>query len=95
MVFRFYSNTISQATRSFAAGIFIIGMVLVGFGFLIYLLPELFATLAAIFFWTIGIGCGITAIKIFMATRNQQNNNNPPEEYRENVRVRIEERNGF
>ena len=93
MVFRFYSNTISQASRSLASGIFVIGLVLIGFGFLIYLLPELFATLAAIFFWTIGIGCGVTAIKIFLSTRNQTNNINPPEEYRENVRIRIEDHN--
>ena len=95
MVFRFYSNTISRASKSIAAGIFTIGMVLVGFGFLIYLLPDLFATLAAIFFWTIGVGCGITAIKIFLATRNQKDNINPPDEYRDNVRIRIEDRNDF
>jgi F0F1-type ATP synthase assembly protein I len=92
MVFRFYSNTISQASRAFAAGIFIVGMVLIGFGFLIFLLPRFFATLAAIVFCLIGIGCLVIAVKISLASRNQ-NNTNPPEEYRENVKIRIEEHN--
>jgi len=67
MSFRFYTNAISQASRSIAAGIFIIGLVLVGFGFMIYLLPRFFASLAAIVFFVAGVGCGITAIKIFLA----------------------------
>ena len=91
MVFRFYSNTISQASRAFAAGIFIIGMILIGFGFLIYLLPKLFAYLAAIVFWIIGIGCGITAVKIFLASSGNHDNINSSEGYRENVHIRIDE----
>ena len=95
MVFRFYSNTISQASRAFAAGVFIIGMVLIGFGFLIFLLPKFFATLAAIVFCMIGIGCLATGVKVFLATRNQQTNIDPSDGYRENVHIRIEDRNGF
>ncbi|MBN1974594.1 MAG: hypothetical protein JW787_13220 [Sedimentisphaerales bacterium] len=90
MVFRFYSNTLSQASRAFAAGIFITGMVLIGFGFLIYLLPKLFALLAAIVFWTIGIGCGVVAVKIFLSSRDHVNADSS-EGYRENVHIRIEE----
>jgi hypothetical protein len=67
-------------------------MTLIGFGFLIYLLPRFFATLAAIVFCMVGIGCLGTAIKIFLATRNQ-NKNDHHEEYRENVHIRIEDRN--
>jgi len=70
-------------------------MVLVGFGFLIYLLPKFFAALAAMVFCMVGIGCFFTAIKIFMATRNQQSNMNPTQDYRENVRIRIEDRSEF
>jgi len=93
MVFRFYSNTISKASRSFAAGIFIIGMVLIGFGFMIYLLPKFFATLASIVFWILGIGCGVTAVKIFLALRKvEQLNSDPSQDYRENVQIHIEER---
>lgn len=94
MVFRFYSNTISQASRALAMWIFIAGMMLIGFGLLIYVFPEFFATLAAIFFWVIGAGCGITAVKIFMATRSR-NNIDPSDGYRENVHIRIEDRDEF
>ena len=94
MVFRFYSNTISQASRAFAAGTFVVGMVLIGFGFLIFLLPKFFATLAAIVFCMIGIGCLITGVKIFLATRNQ-GNIDPSDGYRENVHIKIEDRNEF
>jgi 4-amino-4-deoxy-L-arabinose transferase-like glycosyltransferase len=90
MVFRFYTNTISRASKSFAAGIFIIGMVIIGFGFLIYLLPKLFATLASIVFWVIGIGCIVTAVKIFLITKNNDDSDSSGG-YRENVHIHIEE----
>ena len=90
MVFRFYSNTISQASRAFAAGVFIVGMVLIGFGFLIFLLPKFFATLAAIVFCMIGIGCMVTAVKIFLFSKNHEPSD-PSDVYRENVHIHIEE----
>ncbi len=92
MVFRYYSNAISQASRNVAAAIFIVGMMLIGFGFMIYLLPRFFATLAAAVFFIAGIGCGITAVKIFLASRKlDQANSDPSESYRENVQIHIEE----
>ncbi len=69
MSFRFYTNMISQASRSIAATIFIVGLVLIGFGVIIAALPEIFAYLAAAVFFIAGIGCGITALKIFLAQR--------------------------
>ncbi len=69
MSFRLYINALSQASRTLAAGIFITGLVLMGFGFMIYLLPKFFATLAAIVFFVAGFGCGITAVKIFLTQR--------------------------
>ena len=41
MFFRYYTNAISQAGRSLAKGIFIVGLLLVGFGALILALPEI------------------------------------------------------
>jgi hypothetical protein len=70
MSFRFYADVISRASRAVAAGIFITGLVLIGFGFLIYVLPRFFATLAAVVFFIAGAGCGITAVKIFLVQRN-------------------------
>lgn len=69
MSFRFYTDVMSRATRGVATAIFVAGLVLIGFGFLIYLLPRLFATLAAVVFFVVGAGCLTTGIKIFWAQR--------------------------
>lgn len=91
MSFRFYTNVISQASRNFAAGLFIVGLLLIGFGFLVYILRDLFAILASIVFFVVGIGCGLTAIRIFWAQREFDKAVSDSSEYRENVRVHIEE----
>ena len=90
MSFRFYTNTISQASRNFAAGLFITGLLLIGFGFLVFILRDLFAILFAAVFCIAGVACGITAFKIFLFQRklDQANQSEP---YRENVRIHIEE----
>ncbi len=95
MSFRFYTNAISQASKSIAAGIFITGLLLIGFGFLIYVLKEIFAILAAIVFCVAGAGCLITAIKIFLAQRKLDKiTSDDPPGYRENVHIHIEEHHG-
>jgi hypothetical protein len=93
MSFRFYTNMISQASRNFAAGLFVTGMLLIGFGFLIYVLRELFAILFAIMFCAAGIGCGITAVKIFWAQSklDRMNKDGGVVDYRRNVRIHSEE----
>jgi hypothetical protein len=91
MAFQFYSNVISQASRKIASGIFTTGLLLIGFGLLIYLYPKFFATLAAMVFFAAGLGTCITAIKIFAAHRQlNKEMNKESNEYRENVRIRIE-----
>ena len=88
MVFRFYSNTISQASRTVAAGSIILGMVLVGFGFMIFLLPKFFATLAAMVFFVTGIGSAITGVKIFWRqSKFDKMDRRQTDDYRENVRI--------
>jgi hypothetical protein len=89
MVFRFYTNTVSQASKQIAWWIFIVGMVFIGFGLLIYLLPELFAILAALVFWILGTGCIVTAVKIFWFSRGGKNDSQGG--YRENVHIHIED----
>ncbi len=90
MSFRFYTNTISQASRNFAAGLFIVGLLLIGFGFLVFILRDLFAILFAAVFCIAGVGCGVTAVKIFLFQRklDQVDQSEP---YRDNVRIHIEE----
>jgi len=93
MRFRFYTNTISHASRNFAAGLFITGLLLIGFGFLVYILRDLFAVLASIVFFVAGVGCGITAVKIFWAQRKLDKiNSGDTSDYRENVQIHIEHR---
>ena len=93
MSFHYYRNVVSQASRTIAAGIFIVGMVLIGFGFMIYLLPKFFATLAAVVFFIAGLGCGITAVKIFLAQRkiDKMSSDDGTTGYRRNVRIHTEE----
>lgn len=92
MPFKFYTNAISQATRGMAAGIFTIGLLLVGFGMIIFALPELFAFLAAGIFFLIGMGFIITAAKmlwvIWKINRNISKNSDG---YRENVTIRYDD----
>ena len=93
MVFRFYSNAISQASRTLAAGVFIVGMLLVGFAFLIYLLPKWFAYFIAIVFCVAGIGCIAAAVRMFIAARQlEEMNQDETIAYRKNVHVREDER---
>lgn len=93
MSFRFYTNAISQASRHTAAGIFIVGMMLIGFGFLIWVLRELFAILFALLFCVAGVGCIVTAVKIFWsAGRIGKSGSKDSQSYRKNVKIHIEER---
>ncbi|HUW18137.1 MAG TPA: hypothetical protein VMW16_02430 [Sedimentisphaerales bacterium] len=94
MSFSFYTNAISQASKKVAAGIFVTGLLLIGFGLLVYVLRDLFAMLAAIIFFAAGLGCTVTAVKILLAQRRidrmARNNSGA---YRQNVQIHIEEHN--
>jgi hypothetical protein len=96
MGFRFYTNAISQASRTVAASIFVVGLLLIGFGVTIAALPEIFAYLAAALFFVAGIGCAITAVKIFWAQHElDKMNSNDSQSYRENVHIHIENHQDF
>ena len=91
MSFRFYTNALSQASRAFAAGAFIVGLLLIGFGIIILALPEIFALLAAVVFFIAGIGCAITAIKVFLAQRKLDRlDSDDSQARRENVHIHVE-----
>ncbi|MBN1359240.1 MAG: hypothetical protein JW993_01555 [Sedimentisphaerales bacterium] len=87
MVFRYYTNVLSQASRALASGILVVGMLLIGFGVLIAALPEVFAYLVAALFIVVGVGCGLTALKIFWA-QHRMDKAEGPGPMRHNVRVR-------
>ena len=93
MPFRFYTNVLSQASRSVASGIMVVGLLLIGFGVVIIALPQLFAYLAAMVFFVAGLGCAVTAIKIFWAGRRiDRVNADDLNVYRKNVRIHTGER---
>ncbi|MCX5643733.1 MAG: hypothetical protein NTZ17_03465 [Phycisphaerae bacterium] len=88
MPFRFYTNVLSQASRTMASGIMVVGLLLMGFGVVIIALPQLFAYLAALVFFIAGLGCAATALKIFWAGRRiDRLNANDVDVYRKNVRI--------
>ena len=92
MNFNFYTNAVSRASRGLAATIFILGLILIGFGFLIYVLRDLFAILFSIIFCIAGVGCAVTAVRILWAMRKfDRINSDYSEPHRENVQIHIEE----
>ena len=92
MSFRFYSDAVSRASRSIAAGIFIVGLLLIGFGIIIIVLPEIFALIAAAVFFVAGLGCGVTALKIFLASgKLGKTSGDESTAYRKNVQIHTEE----
>ncbi len=88
MPFRFYTNMLSQTSRSVASGIMMLGLLLIGFGITIIALPALFAYLAAMVFFVAGAGCAATALKIFWAQRRiDRFHDDDLDVYRKNVRI--------
>jgi hypothetical protein len=89
MPFRFYTSILSQASRSVASGIMVVGLLLIGFGVIIVALPKYFAYLAAMVFFVAGVGCAATALKILWAQRriDRFNAGDDLDVYRKNVRI--------
>jgi len=96
-MFRYYTSAISNASKSIAAGVFVFGLMLIGFGVLILALPELFAILAAIVFFIAGAGCAGTALKIYLAQRHidKITSDDVSTGYRENVQIHLEDKDEF
>jgi len=83
---------ISSASRSVAAGVFTTGLALIGFGLMIYLMPRLFAALIAVILFVAGLGCMITAGRIFLSRKKLDKiNSDGSQAYRENVKIHFEE----
>ncbi len=92
MNFRFYSNVFSHASRHFAAGAFFLGLILVGIGFLVYVLRDLFAILFAGIFMVAGIVSIVTGLRILWASRKAHKDIfDGSEAYRKNVTIHYEE----
>ena len=88
----------TQMSRGFAKGLFIIGLLLIGFGILVYVLKEIFAAIAAAVFVVAGAGCCYNAIRLFFAARKMRNMDVDFEQgdgYRKNVQIHIKDNDGF
>jgi len=97
MPFQFYSNLFSRASRSMASGIMVVGLLLIGFGLLIFVLRDLSAFLAAALFFTAGAGCMAFAAKVFWIQWRLDRSQSPDDEDigRINVRIHAEDRDEF
>jgi hypothetical protein len=96
MPFRFYTSMLSQASRTLAASVLVVGLLLIGFGMLIMAMPELFAFLAAAVFFIAGVGCALTALKILWAQhRFNKHMSHDDDAYRENVVIHRDEFHDF
>ena len=85
-MFRFFyqGDPFSQATKSVAKGALVIGLMLIGFGMLVFILRDLFAFLAAALFFMAGFSAIGYAIRIFVASWKMRRPHDP---YRDNVRI--------
>jgi len=92
MIFRFYSNQLSHATRGLAAWIFTAGLFLVGFGLLVILLQDVFVFIAAGMFFLFGFWVMIYAVRLYLAARRMggPGPDQQTDAYRDNVTVHID-----
>jgi len=87
MTFKYSSNPFGQLSKGLAKGMFVVGLLLIGFGVLVYILKEVLAVIAAAIFVVVGIGCCINAVRMFIFSGTVTKHNGPQEQFRENVRI--------
>ncbi|MDD5011190.1 MAG: hypothetical protein PHQ00_03600 [Phycisphaerae bacterium] len=88
MLFNFYSNSLNQVTKGFAKGLFVIGLLLIGFGILVWIFKEILAIIAAAIFMAVGFVCCFNAVKIFFISWKSRDNGNDGRS--DNVKIHIE-----
>lgn len=92
MFFKMYSDSFNQVSKGFAKGLFVIGLLLIGFGTLVWILKEVLAVIAAAIFIAVGFLCCFNAVRVFIGTMKADKHS---DEQRDNVRVRIEDNSGL
>ena len=88
-MFKFFmQDGLSQATKGIAKGSFFLGLLLIGFGMLVFVLRDLFALLAAGLFFIAGFSAICYGGKLFWAARKFNRTSGSGENaYRENVQI--------
>ncbi|MCE5340319.1 MAG: hypothetical protein LLF92_04230 [Planctomycetaceae bacterium] len=92
MLFNFYSNSFSGISKSFAKGLFVTGLLIFGFGILVWVFKEVLAIIAAAIFMVVGVSCCLKAIRMYyLAWKFGKNNNADNNAGRsDNVKIHIE-----
>jgi hypothetical protein len=84
--FFFQGDPFREAGKSIAKGSLLLGLFLIGFGMLVFILRDIFAFLAAAVFFMAGFSAIGYAIRIFWASRRRTK---PEDAYRDNVQIHI------
>ena len=90
-MFRFDSNLFSQATRGMAKGSFFTGLLLIGFGMLVFVLRDVFAIIAAAIFFMAGISAILYSIKLFWVSSQMRKSGDSRDGHRDNVQIHYRE----
>jgi cobalamin biosynthesis protein CobD/CbiB len=87
-----HTNGITRVSRAVCAGVFMLGLVLMGAAIMIYLLPRFFATLAAIVLFALGLGCLGIGFKVLLFQRQLNKiDSDSSDSCRKNVQIRVGE----
>ena len=86
----FQDNQFRQATQGLAKGSLIIGLILIGFGMLVFVLRDLFAFIAAAIFFMAGFSAIGYAIRLFILQWKMRKDKSV---HREGVEVHFEDNN--
>jgi hypothetical protein len=88
MLFDFYSNSFNQLSKGYAKVLFVVGLLLIGFGTLVWILKEVLAVIAAAIFIIVGFVCCFNAVRIFIIA--VKDNKDKTTGRSDNVKIRIE-----
>ncbi len=86
MFFKLYSDSFKQLSKGYAKVLFIVGLLLIGFGTLVWILKEVLAVIAAAIFIIVGFICCFNAARIFINTVKTDKKGG---DVRSNVKIRI------
>jgi hypothetical protein len=84
----FQGNPFREAAKGMAKGSLVTGLILIGFGMLVFILRDLFAFLAAAIFFMAGFSAIGYAIRLFILQHKMKNTD---EAYRRNVQIHHED----
>ena len=91
MFFKLYPNSFNQISKTYAKGLFVAGLLLIGFGTLVWILKEVLAVIAAAIFIVVGCVCCFNAIRILISTMETRQTRQNNDGRSGNVKIRIEQ----